>query len=117
MRKSQLRDWPRSIVCRSAESLGDSIGRRPSWTPVFTGAHTFTINPAVWLNCFQRYFTGSLLYNVPFLGLNVNGQTCLLATDARGKADRPVHNETGVFLPTDYTPRDVKLPLEGVRLA
>lgn len=66
---------------------------------------------------FNQLTNPRLLYNAPFLAISVNGETTLLATDTVGKADRPVHNETGVFPPTDYTPRGVTLPLEGVRLA
>src|SRR5688572_26905387 len=66
---------------------------------------------------FNHLANPRLLYNVPFLALSVDGKTCVLATDTNGKADRPVHNETGVFPPTDYTPRTVKVPIEGVRLA
>jgi uncharacterized protein (DUF608 family) len=57
------------------------------------------------------------LYNEPFAGLSVNGQTCLLATDTKGKKPRPVHNVTGVFPPTDYTPTYFQTALRDVPLA
>jgi non-lysosomal glucosylceramidase len=66
---------------------------------------------------FNQLVNPRLLYNTPFLGLSVNGQTCLLASDMLAKADRPVPNETAVFPPTDYTPNYKALPLKGVRLA
>lgn len=66
---------------------------------------------------FNHLVNPRLLYNVPFLGLSVDGQACVLVSDARGKADRPVPNETAVFPPLDYTPSYFNLPLEGVQLA
>jgi uncharacterized protein (DUF608 family) len=58
-----------------------------------------------------------LLYNEPVAALNVGGRTVLLASDVRGKRPRPVHNETGVFPPTDYTPTYFDTGLKGVPLA
>jgi non-lysosomal glucosylceramidase len=66
---------------------------------------------------FNHLINPRLLYNVPFLGISVGGQSCLLATDTRGKADRPTPGYTTVGPATDYTPVFFDLPLKGVRLA
>jgi uncharacterized protein (DUF608 family) len=66
---------------------------------------------------FNQLVNPRLLYNVPFIGLSIDGHTCVLATDIRAKKQRPVHNETGVFPPVDYTPTYFDLSMPGVRLA
>ena len=58
-----------------------------------------------------------LLINRPFLGLSVDGKTWVLATDTKGKRDRPVASGQALFPPTDYTPLYDDIGLEGVRLA
>ena len=60
-----------------------------------------------------------LLLNVPFLGLNVGGQTCVLISDRQAKGDTPRWNQSIVTFPsTDYTPRYTHLPLdESVTIA
>ncbi|MEM8946873.1 MAG: GH116 family glycosyl-hydrolase [Planctomycetota bacterium] len=66
---------------------------------------------------FNHLIEPRLLYNAPFLGLSVDGTACVLATDARGKLDRPVHRETGVFPPLDYTPAFFDAGTSGVKFA
>jgi len=58
-----------------------------------------------------------LLYNEPFLAISVGGQSVLLATDGKGKKDRPEERETGVFPPLDYTPLHFDVGLEDVQYA
>src|SRR5689334_3866269 len=41
---------------------------------------------------FNQLVNPRLLYNVPFLGLSVDGHACVLASDIRAKKQRPVHN-------------------------
>jgi uncharacterized protein (DUF608 family) len=66
---------------------------------------------------FNHLINPRLLYNAPFLGISVGGKMRLLATDTQAKEDRPVPNETGVFPPTDYTPKFKSLPIQNVKLA
>jgi uncharacterized protein (DUF608 family) len=66
---------------------------------------------------FNHLINPRLLYNVPFLGVSVDGKACLLSTDTRGKEYRPVDNPTTVFPPVDYTPIHFDLPIAGVQLA
>ena len=66
---------------------------------------------------FNHLIYPRLLYNVPFLGLSVDGQACVLATDSMGKHDRPLFRETGTFPPLDYTPSFYDTGLSGVALA
>ncbi len=57
------------------------------------------------------------LINLPFLGLSVSGKTWVLATDTKGKRDRPIPSVGTLFPPTDYTPAYDDIGLEGVNLA
>ena len=66
---------------------------------------------------FNHLIYPRLLYNVPFLGISVDGKSCVLATDTQGKLDRPVERETGTFPPLDYTPAFFDTGTERVTLA
>ena len=66
---------------------------------------------------FNHLVDPRLLYNVPFLGLSVDGETCVLATDGDAKDYRPTHNETSNFPPLDYTPTVFDVGLSGVNFA
>ena len=66
---------------------------------------------------FNHLYNPRLLYNTPFLALSVDGKTCLLATDTKAKADRPLHRQTGVFPPLDYSPAFFDVGPEGVERA
>ena len=53
---------------------------------------------------FNQLFAPRGIYNAPFLALSVDGKTCLLATDTRGKEQRPLRRDSGLWPPFDYTP-------------
>ncbi len=66
---------------------------------------------------FNHLIDPRLLYNLPFLGLSVNGKTWVLATDTKGKKDRPIASGQTLFPPTDYTPTYYDIGLKDVNLA
>ena len=55
--------------------------------------------------------------NVPLAAISVDGKTCLLATDTKGKRFRPLFGETGTWPPFDYTPAYFDIELKDVALA
>jgi hypothetical protein len=66
---------------------------------------------------FNQLFAPRGIYNAPFLGLSVDGKTCLLATDTRGKEQRPLYRDSGLWPPFDYTPGYFDVGLSDVARA
>lgn len=67
---------------------------------------------------FNHMVNPRLLLNLPFLGLQCDGDMWVLTTDGLAKRDTPVHNPNIASFPnTDYTPAYDDVGLRGVLLA
>ncbi len=57
-----------------------------------------------YMTIFNQLVNPRRIANVPFLAVAMNGDSCILATDGKGKRERPLFGETGLWPPFDYSP-------------
>jgi hypothetical protein len=52
-----------------------------------------------YMTMFNQLVNPRRLVNSPFLAISVDGESCVLATDGKGKLERPLFGETGLWPP------------------